>query len=376
LIKLLIVTLFKMTQASLVSQEGTASNLLPTPSTETMDIDSLTEAQLDEQIAAAQQKETLRKKRKQLADLRSRENEPSDSEDPVPQKKAKNDVFSKAALPPLKYRGKSRTEMSSFLINLRSRFFLAGDELKDDTTRVIYASTCLEDPAKRRWMRHLTATYQGEPANVTWSAFEHWIRTSVADETTSSLTSTLTLTRLEQGDAESFADFLERYEKAEAEDPDDVPDRQRAMRLFAKLNATLLTKVSQGVIPETREALVAAAQRAELIAKEVGKSKTEAANRSRERPPPSSGVPDAKDPDKSNLSYSRPPWKDRPILCYNCNKPGHLSPQCSEPLRCHKCHQPGHMGRYCPTYAATSVNAMPQGPRYQRSATAQQNPSQ
>jgi hypothetical protein len=68
----------------------------------------------------------------------------------VPQKKAKNDVFLKVALPPFKYKGKLHIKISLFLINLRFRFFLVKDKLKDNTTCIIYASTCLKDPAKWR----------------------------------------------------------------------------------------------------------------------------------------------------------------------------------------------------------------------------------
>jgi hypothetical protein len=66
----------------------------------------------------------------------------------------------------------------------------------------------------------------------------------MANKTTSSFISTFTFICLKQGDAKLFANFLERYKKAKAEDFNNIPNRQQVMRLFVKLNATLLIKVS------------------------------------------------------------------------------------------------------------------------------------
>ncbi|CAF1626219.1 unnamed protein product, partial [Adineta ricciae] len=40
----------------------------------------------------------------------------------------------------------------------------------------------------------------------------------------------------------------------------------------------------------------------------------------------------------------------RPIICFTCNQPGHVSTQCpSRPIICFTCNQPGHISPQCPT---------------------------
>lgn len=40
----------------------------------------------------------------------------------------------------------------------------------------------------------------------------------------------------------------------------------------------------------------------------------------------------------------------RPIICFSCNQPGHLSINCPvRPVICYSCHQPGHISPHCPS---------------------------
>jgi hypothetical protein len=41
----------------------------------------------------------------------------------------------------------------------------------------------------------------------------------------------------------------------------------------------------------------------------------------------------------------------RPIICFSCHQPGHISTQCpSRPVICYSCHQPGHISPNCPSH--------------------------
>jgi hypothetical protein len=171
---------------TLVPDNGTGPTA-PSPghnkTIEISDIETLTEAELDNLLAQKEKELALKKKRKRLVALM--EQGASDSEEEAEPKKKKSrpsKVFTKATLAPLKYHGKSRSDLNAFLVDLRARFHLAGDELKNPTTRVIYASSGFEGRAKRQWATHVAQAYHSDPTRVPWEAFEIWLRNGVSDE--------------------------------------------------------------------------------------------------------------------------------------------------------------------------------------------------
>ncbi|RYP44155.1 hypothetical protein DL768_009354 [Monosporascus sp. mg162] len=159
----------------------------------------------------------------------------------LPGKRSRSEGHSRVSLPTLRYKGLSRAELAKFLINLKARFALLAGDFASDAAKVIYASTCFEDPCARRWSKFLTLERGNDPATLTWQEFEAWL------------------------ERERFAAFLDRYETVEAEDPDDPPESTRVMRLLVKLTPELQGEIIKGGIPDTRRELIAKVQRAELI---------------------------------------------------------------------------------------------------------------
>lgn len=366
------------------SQQSTSDEVASPTGTD--DIDSLTERQLDTRIAAAERAGVLKRKRRELARLlaenRGDDLSGSGSTEQVPAKRPRSELFSKTSLSNLKYKGKSRHELSTFLVNLKSRFHLAAPDMEDETSRVIYASTCFEEPARSRWTNFLMVQHKGDASTVTWNEFDNWLRSNVSDQTTSSLSSAIELAAIRQRDQESFGDFLERYEKIETEDPDPIPDRSQAMRLLARLNDKLREKISQGVIPDTRMDLIAAAQKAELLAKITEKPKQSPESnrpethrsrsyqaRSQDRGDTSQQQRDMTQQDTAqsprDLNQPRRYQQGRKqIVCYNCGEEGHIAPKCphNKVSYCYKCKEPGHIARNCPiTSPNNNPTTTPQG---------------
>ncbi|PAA53772.1 hypothetical protein BOX15_Mlig027223g1, partial [Macrostomum lignano] len=45
--------------------------------------------------------------------------------------------------------------------------------------------------------------------------------------------------------------------------------------------------------------------------------------------------------------HTQPFDQQRPLICYNCRKPGHLAKDCPSGVICHNCGQEGHLSRDC-----------------------------
>lgn len=166
----------------------------------------------------------------------------------------------------LKYKGKSRSESTKFLISLKGRFYTYADDFTTDALKVMYASAGFENPAARQWTKYLALEKNSDPTKVTWLEFETWLQAGIGDQGTRSLLSYPRLESIQQQQpGEMFAAFLEKFEAAEAEDPDEKPERIQIMRLLLGLTDHLRAEIMRRRLPETRQQLIADAQRAELV---------------------------------------------------------------------------------------------------------------
>jgi hypothetical protein len=305
------------------------------------------EERLDRLIAAASLNRRLKKKRARLQRLQQDGSSESEEEDDLRETKRTKSSESavKIQLPTLRYKGQTQAELNTFLFGLEARFTIAQKEFKTGAAKVIYASSCLDGPILRRWTHYATNERGGKLEEITWEDFQQLLRKHVADEDLRRLTFIRKMKNLQQSEHVKVESFIEEYERAEAEDPDTLPEVRRASDLLACLAPSIRQEILRGAAPRTRQDVISEAKRIELWRE--GNSESLSRNSGPKYPQFQPAVPNAPPPaayasgsDTNNqpggvgLTTDQSGERGRPrvplheVECYSCRNKGHFANRC------------------------------------------------
>lgn len=320
----------------------------------------LTEAQLDARIKAVEQTRRLQRKREYLAILdrgeipsfnleetRTLSTSPESIMSVPSPKRLRNESWGKVQLPLPAYTGKNWLELQAYLTDLESHFITQQEAFREDSQRVLYASTCLKGEMKRRWTSYVQATRQGDLQSITWNEYRNWLINSINDGPTRCLEATAKLARLEQRPRQKFRHFLDIYEAIEGELPEPLPETFRICTFIQKLVPPMKKQILSHGLPATWQALTHTGTIAEtLLGQELEGNfvpKVNPENPQERRP---SDIPTNQQ--RPSDEGARPPLQnndDRPrkkrVICFRCGEPDHISTNCKAPA-CSLCASTRH----------------------------------
>ncbi|KAG6305486.1 hypothetical protein E4U22_004593, partial [Claviceps purpurea] len=142
---------------------------------------------------------------------------------PAPQRYS----LAKAQLRAPIYKGDTYENLQSFLADLNVAFTLNGHAFDTDATKVAFASSCLQDDAKRQWMRYAATDGYVDYQSYSWVEFVSWLKTGGMDVNSRRLDAMGVLLNLRQGKHESLQSFIKTWGEAEAGYPEPFPDTLR-----------------------------------------------------------------------------------------------------------------------------------------------------
>lgn len=287
--------------------------------------------ELDIQIQEAENRRELLLKRQKLEEL-MRQNDlllgkPASTD---PANTSRSDDIKPERLPT--YNAKSVREHTTFTQSAELAFRLKPGSFWQDARKITWCLQYLGNEPREAWFRHEKDLSASEKESLVWSDFSEFLLDLVESPINRQITIMQQYNdarQLPTQSTQAFAAYLANLEsQLEA-----YSESQRARHLFAKIRPELRQLMSSySEIPTTREGMVTLASRIETNNKENAKrSRHDSPNdfRSNKRPTvgareSSQGRPD----EKATASNSFPR-----ITCYNCNKLGHYSTDCSSPKR-------------------------------------------
>ncbi|KAI2608032.1 hypothetical protein GGR54DRAFT_619160 [Hypoxylon sp. NC1633] len=155
------------------------------------------------------------------------------------------------------YEGKRYGELFHFLFDLQVRFSLLEKMYESDSEKVMYATFRLKGEVGQRWSQYVLTKEerikQGIPA-VTFEEMKQWLEADIKGNVDMMVRAYQTMDNLRQGPDETFEAFLQKFEQAAIDIPDELPEKLRVARLLAKLTPNFREKFYER-IPQTFEEL-------------------------------------------------------------------------------------------------------------------------
>ncbi|KAI1439338.1 hypothetical protein F5Y02DRAFT_131181 [Annulohypoxylon stygium] len=335
----------------------------------------MTDEELDQQIQELERRNDRKRKLERLAELKAglHDDPEEESEPPARRRRARSGSpgRQKLTVPTIKFKGEKEDngpDLDLFLGGLRVRF--AMNHIRSDLDKILFATSCLEGKAHRRWMSYLTATKK-ELEDAKWEEMVSWLWNMSGDEDYRALDAQTALLNLRQGPNESFSAFLERFEVVEASDPEVHSDRANVLAVLVRLTPELRAECIRGSIPKTRGELETRARSYETVKREANKVGRPTWDPPKEqrgvgyRPPfvKKEQTETEEEPAKEPVAAS--PERGQSTKCPACGKEGHRRSNCPT-IRCFKCNAFGHYANRCPqldSAPATDSNGTPLGVR-------------
>ncbi|KAG5960376.1 hypothetical protein E4U57_000160 [Claviceps arundinis] len=153
--------------------------------------------------------------------------------------------------------------LQNFLADLNVAFTLDRHAFDTDATKVAFASSCLQDDAKRQWMRYAATDGYVDYQSYSWVEFVSWLKTGGMDINSRRLEAMGVLLNLRQGKNESLHSFIKSWGKAEAEYPEPFPDSLRTVWFMQSLNSDMKQQVFRQEHPENFNHLMGLMKKAE-----------------------------------------------------------------------------------------------------------------
>ncbi|KAG6089416.1 hypothetical protein E4U30_005122 [Claviceps sp. LM220 group G6] len=178
---------------------------------------------------------------------------------PAPQRYS----LAKAQLRTPIYKGDTYENLQNFLADLNVAFTLDRHAFDIDATKVAFASSCLQDDAKRQWMRYAATDGYVDYQAYSWVEFVSWLKTGGMDFNSRRLEAMGVLLNLRQGKNESLHSFIKSWGKAEAEYPEPFPDSLRTVWFMQSLNSDMKQQVFRQEHPENFNHLMGLMKKAE-----------------------------------------------------------------------------------------------------------------
>lgn len=264
--------------------------------------------------------------------VRKRQNA-DDSDDENPRRKR-----SMKPKDPTPYSGLNLRQYRNYIRDCELAQKTAPDYFPTDEDLIAWAMQFLEgDPKETWWAEYDRLTAADEPQEISWVYYSKYILDAQLDPVNRGLDAAIQLNAAAQRKDQttrSFATYLTTLE-------DQLPETSEASRiqtLFAKLRPELRDAITtQMSVPTTREGLIIAATTLERSQKKTsgsvapqvrnmgtGRPSLDKDKRRREMP-----RVQEKTIVRQTRSTDAPPASGQ-IVCFTCNKPGHISPDCPD----------------------------------------------
>ncbi|KAG6178722.1 hypothetical protein E4U10_008078 [Claviceps purpurea] len=256
---------------------------------------------------------------------------------PAPQRYS----LAKAQLRTPIYKGDTYENLQNFLADLNVAFTLDRHAFDIDATKVAFASSCLQDDAKRQWMRYAATDGYVDYEAYSWVEFVSWLKTGGMDVNSRRLEAMGVLLNLRQGKNEPLHSFIKTWGKAEAEYPEPFPDTLRTVWFMQSLNSDMKQQVFRQEHPTNFNHLMGLMKKAESAVKATKIETNEGPSRSDHA---SETEKKRYRPENTNeeSSRKRPDRIKEEVVCFKCGLTGHVRPTCKAP-NCTICHSTFHV---------------------------------
>lgn len=245
---------------------------------------------------------------------------------------------------PKPFRGESIKEAREFIRHLKMVFVNSNME-HDDRKKVLYSAMWLGGDAAESW--HNEHDIEALAPEYTWADFQAFVRNTVGDPANRQLSVILEYEKARQGQHQTAKAFDLELEVLESQL--DYTPAQLVRQYLAKLKPALRTDIIKNhTIPATRVEMVALARRIEasdntgaastLAGTKRGRSDSDTqgpghrsshskVNHNKGRDRRSEAKKDSGD---ASANRRRRGGSTDTVVCYNCDKPGHIRPDCTK----------------------------------------------
>lgn len=232
------------------------------------------------------------------------------------------------------YLGNSLKEHRDFVWDCKVAFQVDQDQFRTDKDKVIWAMQYIGGEPKDAWRSYYERMTDAH--EFTWEEFTGFLMDQLADPLNRALDAATQHQRATQREGQNVRSFATYLDTLEAQLPP-YAEVHRVQHLFSKLRPSIQRAITNyHKIPPTREELISLASTLEgNLKKESGFH----APKTRLSVSDSKAGPSAK-PQSQKPPYSRGEKRERSapvaqpksaeVVCYNCNKPGHIKPNCPD----------------------------------------------
>lgn len=264
------------------------------------------------------------------------------------------------------FQGKNLREAQAFVAGADRRFRIdAGSQYTTDQSKIDYCVLAFGPAPAAKWERHERREGLG---NTTWKEFKDWMMDSIIDPSNRTFDAITSYNMAKQGETQSAEDFAAYLDTLELELRIDNEELRRN-NLYAKLREEVQRDILQrDDVPRTRQGMLSLATRIENTHRLTDRRPTRRrddghARTDRKEPGLGASVPmrpggsgrleDAptRGPATSpNRTLPRGKADRRGNGCHGCNSTEHRLAQCPEAV-CYNCNRKGHISPDCPSLA-------------------------
>ena len=228
--------------------------------------------------------------------------------------------YLRPATPP-SYAAKSTREAAEYETGWKAYF--GAVPAMPDTTKVLHAATYLKGNARDAWGRV-------DKPMETWDEYITWCRALIADPANRMAYASHQLMNIRQRHKQSVRELVNKIEELERDVPSQDERTRKAWQLLNCLEASTRREVlRENKEITSREQVIAAAQRhEELLASSKDQEPGEKQSTTGYRKFPSGKSPGNRVNSATVKQTEGKKEKPKGVVCYNCNKPGHLKKDC------------------------------------------------